>query len=491
LELSSFGIRKEGPEWDEDQMEELQEQNVIKEQSLIRDLRDSFHGHLFDYTRGPVGRSIVLLAVPMILEMLMESIFMVVDVFFVARLGSDAVAVVGITESLITLVYSVGMGLGIGAMAMVSRRIGAGELEGAARVAVQALVIGLIVSITIGVPGALFAPQLLELMGASPVVVEQGSNYARIMLGSNIVIIFLFLINAIFRGAGDAMIAMRVLWLANLINIVLCPLLIFGPGPFPELGVTGAAVATAIGRGTGALYALLRLLGKRGRLSLKRDYLSFNRPLMMRLVRLSASGTFQLFIGMASWLGLVKILSGYGSAALAGYTIGLRVIIFTLLPSVGLSNAAATMVGQALGARDPERASKAVWLAAKYNATFLGLVGLSLFLFARQISECFTQDITVLGYSTDCLRIVSCGYVFYAYGMVLEQAFNGAGDTWTPTKINLFVFWLWEIPLAYVLAYRIGMGPRGVFWAILIAFSSLTLVSGFLFRRGGWKSRQV
>jgi len=433
----------------------------------------------------------MLLAVPMVLEMAMESVFAVTDVFFVSRLGSDAVATVGLTESMLTLVYALAMGLGIGATAMVARRIGEKDADGAARAAVQAIALGLIVAVILGIAGALLAPRLLSLMGASAGVIAIGSGYARVMLGGNAVILLLFLINAIFRGAGDAAIAMRVLWLANLINIVLGPCLIFGLGPFPELGVTGAAIATTIGRGTGAMYALSRLLRPGSRVDIQRRHLRLEPELMMRLGRLSASGTFQVFIGMASWIGLIRIISSFGSDALAGYTIGIRVIVFALLPSWGMSNAAATMVGQALGARKPERAERAVWQAGFYNMCFLGIVGLAFVLFAKPIVSIFTSDPDVARYGVSCLRVVACGFLFYGYGMVLTQSFNGAGDTWTPTLINLFVFWLWEIPLAYVLAIVLDFGPFGVFLAMTIAFSTLAVVSAVLFRKGKWKAGVV
>lgn len=445
----------------------------------------------YNYTEGPIGRAILLLSVPMVLEMLMESVFAVVDVFFVARLGSDAVATVGLTESMLTLVYALAMGLSIGATAMVARRIGEGDREGAARAAVQALILGVIVAVLLGLAGVVLAPHLLALMGASPGVIEQGTNYTRVMLGGSITILLLFLINAVFRGAGDAAIAMRVLWLANLINIVLGPCLIFGLGPFPELGVAGAATATTIGRGTGALYAFTRLLRPGGRINLSRRHFRLEPALLLRLLRLSASGTFQVFIGMASWIGLIRILSSFGSDALAGYTIGIRVIIFALLPSWGMSNAAATMVGQALGAGKPERAERAVWIAGFYNMCFLGAVGLVFVLFAERITGLFTSDPAIHAYATDCLRVVAYGFLFYAYGMVITQSFNGAGDTFTPTVINLFVFWLWEIPLAYVLAIHFGLGPHGVFLAITIAFSTLAVVSAAVFRRGRWKRRAI
>ena len=433
----------------------------------------------------------MLLAVPMVLEMALESVFAVTDVFFVSRLGSDAVATVGLTESMLTLVYALAMGLGIGATAMVARRIGEKDADGAARAAVQAIALGLIVALILGIAGYLLAPRLLGLMGASAGVIAQGSGYARVMLGGNAVILLLFLVNAIFRGAGDAAIAMRVLWLANLLNIVLGPCLIFGLGPLPELGVTGAAIATTIGRGTGALYALSRLLKPGSRVDIQRRHLQLEPALMMRLIRLSASGTFQVFIGMASWIGLIRIISSFGSDALAGYTIGIRVIVFALLPSWGMSNAAATMVGQALGARKPERAERAVWQAGFYNMCFLGIVGLVFVLCAKPIVGIFTSDPNVAKHGVNCLRVVACGFLFYGYGMVLTQSFNGAGDTWTPTVINLFVFWLWEIPLAYVLAIVFDFGPFGVFLAMTIAFSTLAVVSAVIFRKGKWKARVV
>ncbi len=461
------------------------------QQSLWSAIRESLRGTHRDYTKGPIGRAIILLAVPMVLEMCMESVFAVVDIFWVAHLGADAVATVGLTESLLTVMYAVAIGLGIGATAMVARRVGEKNPEGAARAAVQAIALGLIVSVVVAIVGVLFADKLLALMGASPWVLEHGSGFTKIMLGGNATILLLFLINAIFRGAGDAAIAMRVLWMANAINIVLGPCFIFGLGPFPEMGVAGAAVATNIGRGTGVLYAFSRLIRSGGRFDIRKHHLKLEPAIMARLLRLSATATFQVFIGMASWIGLIRIISSFGSNAVAGYTIGIRVIIFALLPSWGMANAAATMVGQALGAGKPERAEKAVWRAGFYNMICLGTVGLIFVLFARQIIHLFTDDPNVVPYGVDCLRIVACGFLFYAYGMVLTQSFNGAGDTWTPTIINLFVFWVWELPLAYVLAIVFGFGPRGVFLAMLIAFSTLAFISAIVFRRGKWKKKLV
>jgi len=406
-------------------------------------------------------------------------------------LGTDAAATVGLTESLLTLIYALAMGLSIGATATIARRIGEKNPEGAARAAVQAIAIALFVSLAIAAIGAPLAPRLLAVMGGSPWVVQHGSGFTRVMLAGNITVVMLFMVNAIFRGAGDAAIAMRTLWLANWINILLGPCLIFGLGPFPKLGIVGAAIATNIGRGTGALYALSKLFRTGGRFDIKRRHLKLEPTIMARLVRLSATGTFQVFIGMASWIGLVRIISSFGSNAVAGYTFGIRVILFALLPSWGMSNAAATMVGQALGAHNPDRAERAVWRAGFYNMIFLGIIGLLFILFAPQIIWLYTDDPDVAKYGVDCLRIVAYGFLFYAYGMVLGQSFNGAGDTWTPTIINLFVFWLWEIPLAYILGVKFGLGPRGVFVAMTIAFSTLALVSALVFRRGKWKTRKV
>jgi putative MATE family efflux protein len=449
-------------------------------------IKEALRGAHFDYTDGPIGHAIFLLAVPMVLETVLESVFAVVDVFFVSRLGADAVATVGLTESMMVIVYTLAMGLGIGATATVARRIGEKDTEGASHAAAQAVVLGVIIAVLLGIVGVFAAPTLLRVLGASPGVLAN-SNFTRVMLGGCVNVVMLFLINAIFRGAGDAVIAMRVLWLANAINIVLGPMLIFGVGPFPRLGVVGAAVATNIGRGTGALYALSRLVRPGSRVRLTLHHFRIDLALIWQMIRLSGSGTFQILVGSASWIGLVRVVSSFGSTALAGYTIGFRVIIFALLPSWGLSNAAATMVGQALGARNPERAERAVWRACLYNLGFLSAIGLGFVVFARPIVSAFTNDPVVLAYGTDCLRIIAAGFPFYAYGMVLSQSFNGAGDTETPTWLNLIVFWLWEIPLAWVLAVSLGMGPRGAFLAVAIAFSTLAVAAGAIFRRGKWK----
>jgi len=460
-------------------------------QGFLKTLRDAIRGSSLDYTTAPIGRAIFMLAVPMMLEMVMESIFVVADVFWVARLGADAVATVGLTESMLTLIYSVAMGLSIGAMALVARRVGERDMNAAARAAVHAIALGVFISLLIGIVGARYASDLLALMGASPAVIAQGSTFTRIMLGGNVTVVLLFVINAVFRGAGDAAIAMRVLWFGNAINIVLGPLFIFGVGPFPELGVTGAAVATNIGRGTAVAYQLLTLARGRGRITLSRRQIGLDLLTMLSLLRLSGSAAFQVLIGMASYVGLVRIVATFGSTALAGYTIAIRLIIFALLPSWGISNAAATMVGQNLGARKPERAERAVWQSAFYNMLFLGSVGVVFLAFAPQIIALFSGDPAVYRYGVAGLRIVSAGFLFYAYGMVLTQSFNGAGDTWTPTVINLFVFWLFELPFAYVLATRMGLGPLGVFTALAVSYSTLAVVSAIVFRRGKWKLKAV
>jgi putative MATE family efflux protein len=453
--------------------------------------REAVRGSDRDYTVGPVGPALVMLSVPMVLEMAMESLFAVVDVFFVSRVGGDAVATVGVTESMLTIVYTVALGLGIGATAVVARRTGEKDPEGAAQAAAQSLALGVIVSIVIGVAGAMNAERLLELMGATPSMIASSLGYTQVMLAGNATVTLLFLINAIFRGAGDAAIAMRMLWIANAINIVLDPCLIFGLGPFPEMGVTGAAVATNIGRGTAVVAQLWMLGSGRSRVHLTRRHLELVPAVMWNVCRLSGSGFLQILIDTSSWIGLVRVISTFGSDALAGYTIGIRTVVFAILPAWGLSNAAATMVGQALGAGKPDRAEEAVWTAGFYNAIVLGAVGAVFVIFAPQIVAVYTTDPAIVPHAIDCLRIVSAGFVLFAYGLVLTQSFNGAGDTWTPTWINLGCFWLLQIPLAWLLAIRLEMGPRGVYIAITVAFSTLAIVSGIIFRKGWWRTRKV
>lgn len=454
-------------------------------------VKEAVRGTHVDFTEAPIGRAVVLLAVPMVLEMLMESVFAVVDIFFVGRLGAAAVATVGLTESLMVIIYALAVGLSIGAAATVARRIGEKDPDRAALTAVQAIILGLFVAVVIGVVGVAYGPQLLVMMGADAEVLAIGSTFPRVMVGGSGTVLLLFLINAVFRGAGDAAIAMRVLWFANLINITLGPCLIFGIGPFPEMGVTGAAVGTTIGRGCGVLYQLYHLTRPGGRVRVERRHLRVDGDTMRAILRISGTATFQNFVATASWMGIVRIISSFGSAALAGNTIGIRIILFALLPSWGISNAAATLVGQNLGAGKPERAEAAAWKAGLYNTIFLGSVGVCFLLFAPWLIAIFTSDPDVARYGVDCLRIVSFGFAFSGYGMVLTQAFNGAGDTRTPTWINLVVLWLWEIPLAWLLATSGGFGPTGAFIAVSIAFITLTAVSSWLFSKGHWKTQRV
>jgi putative MATE family efflux protein len=451
-------------------------------------VREALAGSRRDLTTAPLGRAVFLLAIPMVLEMVMESIFAIADIFWVSKLGANAIAAVGLTESLLTLVYAVAMGLAIGVGAVVSRRTGAKDHAGAARAAVQAVIIGVVLSLFVGLAGALAGPRLLALMGASTAVQTIGAGYSRVMLGGSVTVVLLFLVNAAFRGAGDAALTMRALWLANGINIVLGPIFIFGLGPAPRLGVAGAAVATTIGRGVGVLYQLRNLRKGTGRLVVRRSELRFDGETLRSILGVARSAVLQMFIGMTSWVGLVRIISTFGSTALAGYTIAMRVVMFSLMPSWGLGNAAATLVGQNLGAGNPERAEQAVWRAAFYNLLFLGAVGLLLVLCGRRIVELFSTDPAVIDEGGRCLRIVASGFAFYAYGMVVSQAFNGAGDTRTPTWINFACFWLGEIPIAYFFSRpALPFGPMGAYLAIAIAFSAFAVVSVTLFRRGKWK----
>jgi putative MATE family efflux protein len=454
-------------------------------------VREALRDNDEDFTAGPVGRALGLLAIPMMLEMAMESVFAVVDIAFVSRLGTDAIAAVGITEALVTVLYAVAIGLGIGLTAMVSRRIGAGDPVGAAEVTGQAIWVGAVLSIVIGIAGVVYARDLLELMGASDGVIEQGIGFTSVMLGGSVSIIYLFLLNAAFRGAGDATVALRSLWLANGINIVLDPCLIFGLGPFPEMGVTGAAVATTIGRSAGILYQLWYLFGGRGRIAFHAGNLAFKLPLALRMVRISLGGIGQFLIATASWIGIMRIVSIYGSSAIAAYTIALRMMEFIFLPAWGLGNAAATLVGQNLGANKPERAEQSVWLAAKYNAIFMACSGIFLIAFAEFITAAFTSEPEVVRWGTSCLQILGLGFPMYAVGMVVVQALNGAGDTSTPVTLNLICFWLIQIPLAFYLATQTPLGPNGAFISIVVAESLLTVLAVAVFRRGAWKQQAV
>jgi putative MATE family efflux protein len=454
-------------------------------------IREAIRGSQQDFTAAPVGRAVVLLAVPMVLEMLMESVFVVADIFFVGRLGAAAIATVGITESLMTTIYAVAIGMTIGATAVVARRVGEKNMDQAARAAVQSIILGLGVAIVVGVLGVLFGPRLLAAMGADEGVLKIGSRFPRVMVGGSGTVLLLFLINAVFRGAGDAALAMRVLWLANAINIVLGPCFIFGLGPFPELGVIGAAVGTTVGRGCGVLYQLYHLVRADGRIVIRREHLGIDLDVMKAILRISGTATFQNFVGTASWMGLVYILTSFGSDAVAGNTIGIRIIIFACLPAWGVSNAAATLVGQNLGAGKPDRAEAAAMKAAWYNAACLAVVGAVFLAFAPQIVSMFSTDPAVAAYGSRCLRIVAAGFPFYGFAYVMIAAFNGAGDTRTPTLINIACLWLWEIPLAWTLAHPAGFGPTGVFIAVAVAFSTMALASTILFHQGHWKTRRL
>src|SRR5579863_6810293 len=459
--------------------------------TLWASLREAVRGSHQDYTEGSLNRAILLLAVPMVLEMVLESLFAVVDVFWVGRLGADAVATVGLTESMLSLVFAVGMGLSLSTTAMVARRIGEKDPEGAAVSAVQAIFLGGIVSLAIGLPCGLYASNLLRLMGANPEIIASGSGYTRICLGGSCAVLLLFLNNAIFRGAGDAAIAMRLLCVSNIINLILDPCLIFGWGPFPRLGVTGAALATFVGRSIGVGYQFYRLLKGTERLRILTRQVRLQFDVLWRLIRVSLTGILQFAIAHTSWIGLVRIVSIFGSAALAGYTIAIRIVIFIILPSWGLSNAAATLVGQNLGAKQPERAETSVWRTGFYNMVFLGVVGIFFIIFATPVVRLFTHDPAVVPLAASCLRIVSYGNIGYAYGMVMLQAFNGAGDTITPTIVNLFGFWLCEIPLAYFLAIPARMQARGAYYAIVAAEGLIATISIVLFRRGSWKRQKI
>ncbi|MDQ1557930.1 MAG: hypothetical protein QOD32_990 [Pyrinomonadaceae bacterium] len=459
--------------------------------NIIALLREAVLGSRQDFTEGGIGRAIVLLSVPMILEMMMESLFGIVNVFYVARLGAESIATVGLTESMLTIVFGIAIGLSMATTATVARRTGERDPEGAAVAAVQSIIIGVLTSLPLAVAGLMFAPTLLRLMGAEAGVIQTGSSYAAIILGGNVCILLLFLINAIFRGAGDAATAMRSLWIANLVNIALDPCFIFGLGPFPELGVTGSAIATTIGRGTGVAFQLWILLSGRSRIKVRRKHLRLDMPVMSKLLRISVGGMFQFLVATASWLGLTRIIAIFGSSALAGYTLSLRILIFAMLPSWGMSNAAATLVGQNLGAGKPERAERSVMIAGLSNVVFLGIVAFIFVVFTERIIGIFTTDASVIAYGVSSLRIISYGFIFYGFGMVMVQAFNGAGDTFTPTVINLFCYWLFQIPLAYSLAIHLGLGARGVFMAIPIAETLLTVLAVIYFRRGRWKVMKV
>lgn len=457
--------------------------------SLIKLALSSEHQ---DFTQGSIRRAVFLLAVPMILEMCMESVFAVVDIFFVGRLGrNEAVSTVVLTESVLTIVYSLAMGLSMAATAMVARRVGEKNHEAAARAGMQATLLALFITVIISITGLIFAPEILQLMGASPQTVAIGTNYTRIVFGGSIVIMLLFLINGIFRGAGDASMSMRSLWIANICNIILCPVMIYGLGPIPGFGITGAAIATTIGRGIGVAYQLYHLLGGKRVIRFRKKDLAPDWAILKSISNIAWTGAAQFLIGSASWMVLARIVTHFGDAAVAGYGVAIRLIMFFLLPAWGLSNAAATLVGQNLGAQQPHRAEMSVWRSAKYNTIFMIFVTLVFMVFAQPIVHFMNKDAAVEAYAVQALRIVSLGYIFYGIGMVVTNAFNGAGDTKTPTLVNIVGFWLFQIPLAYLLALGMELGPKGVFIAIVVTETCITIAGIILFRRGRWKTVKI
>ena len=464
---------------------------IEKISSLWNLFRLGISGGEANILTGNIDRAIILLAIPMTLEMLMESLFAVVDIFFVSRISVNAIAVVGLTESMLTITYSLGFGVAMGTTAMVARRVGEKDTKGASVSAVQAIYLGILTSLPVMASGIFFAEDLLKLMGADQSVIDEGVGYTKLIFGSNLIIILLFLINGIFRGAGDAALAMRSLWIANGLNIVLDPMLILGVGPFPKLGIEGAAIATIIGRTTGICYQVYHLYKGKGIIKIHKNNWGLKINVITRLIKLSAGVTAQFIIASASWIFLMRVISTFGSTALAGYTVAIRVVMFTILPAWGISNAAATMVGQNLGAKQPDRAEKSVWRTGFYNVVFMGIVMVIFLLFSNNIAAFFANEKAVIANAAQCLDIIALGYLFYAFGMVLVQSFNGAGDTRTPTIMNFFVFWMMQIPLAYLLAIQLSLESAGVYWAIVICESTFTVVGYFLFKRGKWKTVKV
>lgn len=458
---------------------------------FFRQLRAALSGAEFDYTSGSLKRAVWLLAIPMVLEMLMESTFAVVDVYFVSQLGQNAVAAVGLTEAMLTLVYALAIGFAVAATALVARRIGEKNRDGAVRAATSALALGAAMGVGIGIPCAFYAEELLALMDASPRVIESGAGYTRWILGCNVVVMLIHLGNGVLRGAGDAALAMRTLAIANGINIVLDPCLIQGWGPLPALGLDGAAIATVIGRSVGVGYQVWALRRGVGRLELRGPAFRVEPAILREILRLSAGTVGQFLIATSSWVLLMRIVAPFGDAALAGYTIAIRIVVFAFMPAWGLSNAAATLVGQNLGAGQPDRAERSVWLTGAYTMAFLAVVTIVFLALAPQLVAIFTQDREVQRVGVNALRTLSYGYVFYAWGMATVQGFNGAGDTRTPTWIHFVAFWMVEIPLAWTLAGPLEMGPSGVFWSVCLSESLLAIIAVVMFRRGGWKRANV
>ena len=469
----------------------MSENNQTTKQNIFSLFKDAVLGKQQDFTKGSIKKAIFMLAIPMILEMLMESIFALVDIIYVSQVSVNAVATVGLTESVLTLVYAVAIGLSMAATAVVARRIGEKDSVGANQVTVQVLFLGIVISIFISLFGILYPKEILSLMGGESSLIEEGYGYTKILLGGNITVMLLFLINAIFRGAGNASIAMWTLILSNGLNIILDPIFIFGLGPIPAYGVEGAAIATTIGRGTAVLVQLFILFYGVGKIKIAFKDLVIRVSIMMNLIKVSLGGIGQFLIGTSSWVFLMRIMSEFGSEVLAGYTIAIRIMMFTLMPAWGLSNAAATLVGQNLGANQPERAEKSVWKTGKYSAYFMGIVSVIYLVFAPTFLGWFSDNTEVVKNGALCLQIIAAGYIFYGYGMVVIQSFNGAGDTKTPTIINFICFWLFQLPIAYISAIWLDLGPVGVFSAITLAEVLIAIIGVFLFKKGKWKLVKV
>ncbi len=469
----------------------MTENNQTSKQNIFSLFKDAVLGRQQDFTQGSIKKAVFMLAIPMILEMLMESIFALVDIIYVSRVSVNAVATVGLTESVLTLVYAVAIGLSMAATALIARRTGEKDSEGANQTAVQVIFLGIGISILISVLGIVYPKEILALMGGSPSLIEEGFGYTRVLLGGNITVMLLFLINAIFRGAGNASIAMWTLILSNGLNIILDPIFIFGLGPIPAYGVEGAAIATTIGRGVAVVTQLLILFFGAGKIKLVVKDLVLDISLIFNIIKVSLGGIGQFIIGTSSWVFLMRIMSEFGSEVLAGYTIAIRIMMFTLMPAWGMSNAAATLVGQNLGANKPDRAEKSVWITSKYCAYFMGIVSVVYILFASTFLEWFSNTPEVVSNGALCLQVIAAGYIAYAYGMVVIQSFNGSGDTKTPTLINFVCFWLFQLPFAYLMAITFEFGPQGVFWAITLAEVLIAIIGIWLFKKGRWKTVKV
>jgi len=462
---------------------------------IFTTLKQALNGdESFDYTSGSIKKAVILLAIPMVLEMMMESVFALVDLYFVGHLehSSFAIQTVGLTESVLTVIYSLAIGMSMAATAVVARRIGEKDPVAAAKAGMQAIIVAIAVNSVMSILGIVYAKDILLLMGASPEAAEHGFHFTQIMIGSSLCIMLLFLINGIFRGAGNAAIAMKSLWIANICNIILCPILINGLGPIPAFGLVGAALATTFGRSIGVLYQVYHLFFGNGILKIKIPYFVPDFKQIQALVKIAAPGILQFVIASCSWIFLAQLVAttggDHGSAV---YQTALRIMMFFILPAWGLSNAAATLVGQNLGAKQIERAEKSVYTTARYNVIFMATIMVITLAFGKYIISFFTNDEMVKTIAVEALQIMSIGFIFYGIGMVLINTFNGAGDTWTPTGINFFGFWLFQIPLAYVLAKHFNMGPTGVFIAIPVAETAITLAGIFFYKRGKWKRTQV